>query len=134
VAKPKKPKNKPAPNKPPRAKPKTIKSKAKPKTKKKKVSKPAYKMLDLHFDNVAANIPLGIERSMDTCLNMFRYELPRDYQRMQVEAKQALDGKVGQVLALAHARGLTMLDTPAIEAMLREVATDEVERYASMEE
>lgn len=111
----------PKPIKAKAGKPKPAKAKAK-KAKTAQKTAPGYKLLEQHLDNVAMNRLIGVSRSLETCLSMFRNQ--KEFPRLQQEAKRAL-GDVATVVELAAAKELPELGPVEIEAMLREITTDE---------
>lgn len=106
-------------------------TKAKAKTVPKK--KPAYPTLVEYLESVAANEKtIGLERSIDSMIDMYRYELHTELGRMQKEAARIVEiGDPGIVVTLAAACKLT-LDQATAERILRELVA--AERYESIEE
>jgi hypothetical protein len=89
-------------------------------------------MIDEYLQGVAANLAIGLERSLDTNLDMYRYELHAELGRLQQEATKARDaGDVDAIVAIAGARKVP-LDLARAETLLRELI--EAERYESVEE
>lgn len=88
-----------------------------------------FEWLSLYLDNVAANQELGLDRALDTGVNMFRYELHDDYQKLRAEATAVLAAnQVDQIVELARTRKIVGLDVELLRTYLQEMAGDD-QRY-----
>ena len=88
-----------------------------------------FEWLSLYLDNVAANQELGLDRALDTAVNMFRYELHDDYQKLRAEATAVLAAnQVDQIVELARARKIVGLEVEQLRTYLQEMAGDD-QRY-----
>ena len=122
----KKPAKKPAKQQPAKKQP----------AKKQPAKKPAKQRLptalEAYLENVAANQSLGLDRAMDTTLNMVCYEFPEDLPELQKQAKSGLDGGIGNVVEMARAKAIVGLGPAEVEAMLKAIV--EAERYEGIDE
>lgn len=128
-AKPKARPTKPRTKTKPKAKPKPRpKAKSKPKPKAKAKPKPKHPKLGEYLDNVAANIGLGLDRAIDSMIDMYSYE---DHLGLPKLKKEAAGTDAATVIALAAEREL-VIDEPTATRILAELAG--AERYESIEE
>jgi hypothetical protein len=108
-------------------------SKRKPKSAKKPTKKLALVTLGDYFEGVAANVPTcGLEDALQTCIDMYTYDMPTELARLQREATSALnDGRMAEALALVTKWKLD-LDASGTERVLKQIV--EAERYEGVDE